>query len=456
MSDTETMTKSPAVHAYAKGAGAGDAVSVKAPVITQSKEGAAPLLDFAARIAAHTNTEIAQAEAERLRPYFSALSVYLTEETGKSATGLPESYVTPGALSGMFNAMARFTRNTFISDVVIAPHSVKWLDPSAHLFNSATFDHAFAYGAHSFRFGFFEVFEGRGREAARSSTVVPVLTLEDSMMQAVAPHAPGKMLRALQAVLTAVNHDMLHHLHSTQISRNIAHKFGEAVSSPDLSRWNNTLQGGGMLEVWSQLAHGQVYMAEGNEALMQGLEEAAAGFYAELARIGKALPEKEAHDVVDYFGTALMQALTRAFPLDHPLMSRCLDGLVAADPLAPPQKTDAAIDTLLATVAPHLHKGGVKQDPVSVVRSFIEGDPDLGQAVAGYRKRGLELLPGDNLRVEWKGVKLLQLAQMSPADALTHLPASPDRDVAAMQEQTGSAALGLVRAVVKTTGYKPK
>ena len=82
--------ENPAIHTYAKGGKADEyPLTVNAPIITngETQEGVQPLLDFVKSIETHSNTAIAEKEAERLQPYFSAVSTYLTQALENVAPG---------------------------------------------------------------------------------------------------------------------------------------------------------------------------------------------------------------------------------------------------------------------------------------------------------------------------------------------------------------------------------
>lgn len=519
-------------------------VTVKAPIITDAttQEGVQPLLDFVASIEANSNVAIAEKEAERLQPYFSALSVYLTQalrevhqkekhvteqdleqarireadaisanqrayevvrkeilteervRLGKNQTLAAEKMLramearqkieqqlklqeipklekplSPGELSGLFNAMASFTRNTLISDVVIMPANIKKKGPAAGLFEKEPFNKDFSTGDYDFNFGFLQIFEGGDRkkiptwfsskkddrEESQCSTTIPTFTIDTQMMEAVAPHRPEMLLHSLQTVLTALNHDMVHHFQSPALHSTLAHKFinyGDIDENGPVFLWvtSNLGKFGSHLEHWSQLNHGKVFMAEGNQELVEGINIAIDHFFNELERIGKALPKAEAYKVIDYFGTAMAQTLTRTFPLNHDVMTHCLDRLQETLPLSEKELTEKTLINVVDMISP----GG--ETSLEELREAMKYPTELPNIIEGYRKQGFNILPDDDNAVSYKGLKLLQLIKMSTGDLSAHVPEPVTPAIKELRADTDRVSLELIGAVAKTTGYRPK
>jgi hypothetical protein len=441
---TQTM------HAYPKGAAADDyPLTVSAPVVMDAatEEGARPLMEFAGALKSHNNRGVARAEAARLQPYFSALSTYLSQaidglDMPDSARGMAKDYTTPGSLSGMFNAMARFTRNTIISDVVVAPHGIRAEgSPAAALFDPDAFNPAFDYAGKNFRFGFVQVMQRSRVSGSESSTTAATFTLDDGLLKDIAPHGPEKMLKHLQAVLTAMNHDMLHHFHSPFLPDELAKKFRpETEQEGEIGQWAKETKG---VEEWSQLGHGKVFMAEGNEALLRGLRSDIDAFFDELSRLARAFPPEKAHEVADYFGTALLQSLTRTFPLNHPLLSHGAERLRQALPFGEEELLQRAIKTFNG-INLYGDDGYGRDHRDKVFRALIDG----------YRKQGFDMMPQDGLT--YRDVKLAQLAKMSIGDLRMHVPEPMDGRAVKLREKTDENAVRLFAAVSRVTGFVPK
>lgn len=470
----DAFNKELTVHTYAKGAPVEERpVTVKAPIITDgtTEEGVQPLLDFVKSIEAHSNTEVAVEEAKRLQPYFSALSVYLTRALKEADPESPtardrkelKGLIAPGELSDMFNAMADYTCVTLTSDVVIMPGKIRE-GPAAHLFPE-TYNPIFRYGDHPFSFGFLKLFEGGHEATARSGTTVPIFMLDTRLMEEIAPHQPAKLYRHLQVVVTDMNHDMLHHLHSLAIGDQVAHKFkGHNRYYNPVTTWATALPASswaGGIEEWSQISHGKVFMTPGNEALIKEVGANLDRYFDELARISKALSKDKAHEVVDYFGTVMAQTLSRTFPFNHPLMTQCLDRMQTADPFSEPELLKAAVKQYVKiTELPSL-KAVMKQyakmiwppsaSLKAVRKSMIDTTTDI---IEGYRQQGFEILPDDDNAVNFKCLKLLQLTVLEPAETRSHVPTPVGKKEKKVRANSDRAFLDLLRIAATTTGYR--
>ena len=410
-----------------------------------------------AAIEAHPNTSIASEEAERLKPWFSAASVYLTralKEAGPEIVSAQEketlkTLITPGALKKQFNDVATFTRDTLTSDVVIMPDNIR-KGPAWRLFMS-TFNPTFEYGNRNFSFGFLKLFEGGRVTTAQSSTTIPTFMLDAKLMEEIAPHQPAELYRRFQLVATDMNHDMLHHLHSPAITTAVAHKFNDTHRTTEIYNWYKALPTtllGPRIEEWSQVSHGKIFMTPENAHLVNAVRENVDFYFDELDRISEALPKERAHEIVDYFGTVMLQTLSRTFPFNHPLMMQCLDRLEDAEPLSEQELKEDALAMYLKI--PNKDLALRKQDPsLEAVRK--DTGKTIQNIIEGYRKQGLDILPDDDNAVSYAGLKLLQLAKMEPDDMRSHVPSPVTPQEQKMREESDRAFLDLVSAIAKTT-----
>jgi len=439
-------------------------VTVKAPIITDGliQEGVQPLLDYVASIETHSNTEMFAEETKRLKPYFSALSIYLTHalKNADPVSMTPQEQetlkglITPGKLKAAFNKMAACTRNTLISDFVIMPEAIKQ-GPAAHLFGEVQFDPKISYGKSYFTFSFLQIFERGDR---RSSTTIPTLTLDTRLMDEIAPYQPTELYRRLQLILTDMNHDMLHHLHSPFINNSIAHNFlgsGTESRAPDMMKWRKSLAEG-RLEEWSQVSHGKMYMTPQNARLVKEVSENLDACFDELARITKALPKDRAHEIADYFGTLVAHTLSRTFPFNHPLMARCLEHMRAIDPLSEAELLEDAFKKYGKLIGDYLSSSSKIREHLKWLgesRMVLGATRDI---VSGYRQQELDLLPHNDSAMSFKNVKLLQLAAIEPNEMRVHVPSPANPDDQKVRSDSDRAFLDLIRAVAKTTANSPR
>ncbi|TAL36147.1 MAG: hypothetical protein EPN97_06530 [Alphaproteobacteria bacterium] len=468
-------------------------VTVHAPVIVDASTdaGVQPLLDFVGALESHSNVEVAKAENQRLGPYFAAVSGYLKHVMNSigplQATLGPqhdslEKLTTPGALSGLFNAAAERTHNTIISEVAILPQEILSKGPASFLFGDPQFKVHYAYGGHMFNFGFLQVHEGGDRKTAKSSTAFPTFILDNAMMKAVAPHQPEKMLRDFQAAISFVNHDMLHHYTTPIINPVVARKFrfedvvGEPGKPEPIHAWYKKLPQRSsyniLYEEWAQMGHESAMLDPANAGQVADLGARITRYFNELKRIGGEMTEKkgvdEAHAAVDYFGMVMAHALTRVFPLNHPVMTHCLECLEAADPapqrfLTDCEKTLSNKKPSVMTALRHYFSGLVsgagqkpQDDSLTVIRQFAHQSPPVAGIMQAYKNLGFEVLPEDDKAVSHRNIKLLQLIQFAHEDIHPHVPKPLDPTMAEMKMKTGKAMLDMVAAASRSFDYTPK
>lgn len=408
-------------------------------------------MDFITELRAN-NVRIAAEEAKRLGPYFEALGTVLKEDMKAAGDATPEMLALTEAekLTGLFNRVAASTKTTILSGLVIAPVPL-FFKPEATE-EATTFFAGMRYNDFNLSFGFIQAFDDK----KINSVSVPVLAFDHRIMEWLAPHQPESMLKALQAVATAGNHDMQHHYTSTVLNAQIA-QTAEDKNLPkpefDVDKWfinyfdnSESDSAPDSYEAWLMYNHARVRraMEEGPEGA--ALEQACDGFLAELKRIGAemaaVIPEEKsnvlsykplarAHGVVDYLGTMMLFSMMRFMPLDHPLIDHVIHGLQNADP-----------------------------DPEAVVRLKDEikykiENPDKGddvaeQTVANYRAKGVELMFGQQ---DYASLKKLQLINIEPWVAHLMSPGKEGSELAAMQERTGEANHQMLNAAAMTSWF---
>lgn len=435
------------------------AISIKAPVIIDAttQEGVQPLLDLVKTIRTHGNVAIAQQESQRLNPYFSALSVYLTNALNKTGGEDPplKKLTTPGALSGIFNALATNTRNTLTSEVIIAPRNIANCKPTKHLFSNVEFNKSYNHRDFFFDFGFLQVFE----KNYAGSTTLPLFTIDRRMMGVIAPHHPEALLKDFQDVMTIVNHDMLHHFTSPIVNSNTAHKFNavsdkfNAVSERPFHDWDKRIpaaDNGEEYEDWAQVAHEKTLLTAENTQMVSDIHAKIDHYFDELKRIGESLgnikwtiagKKKPAHDTVDFFGMMMAHALTRLFPLNHPLMLHCMNRLQEADP-AP---EDSLSDFIEQETSCEL--------TLSELRNIYD-DSNL-RILKAYRGQGFDIFPDDDAAVGYINIKLLQLIKLSPKDIIDHMPPTPGFGMGELRAATDKLTLDMIRIAARTSNYDP-
>lgn len=382
------------------------------------------------------NTVIAAREAARLAPYFATLKAVTEEDLAVPAhryvKPLEDTLAAPDGLAGLFNTVARRTKNTILSDVVVAPIALVTCKPVRKALLRFPTRYS-GYGKDAFIFSFWQDSD----KETKSSISIPFIAFDDARMDSAAPHRPETLYKEFQRVMSSGNHDMLHHYGNQLLNSTIAAT--ETTGGQELRTWHSwyfrgtddrDIEG---WESWLMLDHARVRraMEEGPEG--DALKASVDTFFDELARIGGAIAAtrgaEEAHRTVDYFGTMLGFALMRFMPMTHPLMQHAIARLEAADPL--PALPDKDKEKLY---------------------KFIKGNYFMGEAIANYKANGVNIAHGN----DYASLKTLQIMSVSPTIARLMGPAQPGSPLAKVQERAGNANRDMLLATVKDMDFVQK
>ena len=378
---------------------------------------------------------IAEREAERLAPYFDALAEVLAEDQQQAKPSkLPEELerrflakAEGTYISKLFNAVAKDTRNVVLSEMLIIP--VEFLDEK---FPEGTEGYVprMSYGNHSYFFGFKQVFS----KDKQGSVSLPVLSFDPFLMSAIKQHDETKtVLEEFQRIMTAGNHDMLHHFGNEVLSSNVADtpdSFGSLMMSWYNKYFGNRPKSGGdgdhnpkSWESWLMLNHARVRrkLEQGPEA--NALKESCDKFFDALERLRDQVvvaksPEK-AHEVVDYFGTMLGFTMMRYMPLGHPLIDHAIARLQEIDPLP---------EQVLEKKADILKEMGVRSKKAKHIF--------LASAVKNYAADGVILKPKN---LDYSALKKMQIFLFAPWMAHLMSKAQPNTMLASAQKRVGKA-----------------
>lgn len=366
-----------------------------------------------------SNTDAAAAEAQRLQEYFSALSKQFTADAGKPLPDFNSDMMPRESLVRLFNAIAAHTHNTILSEFVIGPAAL--LRRKDTLKDNKRFASTIAYGGKSFSIGFIQVF-GSNRDGSVS---IPILCLDNAVLSTLNRHQSEPMLRALQYVATAGNHDMLHHYTNTVLTNSIATSIKDdslpesPLSPKDWWRKNFHHQQDSdpsSYEGWLMMNHSRIRLRMAEED-GDALQENCDLFFDELARIGQEIAERsnaaQAHDAVDYLGTVLLYTMMRFMPVSHPLFQHAVQRLQQADP-APDIITEAG-ESILAQAT------GNKDTDI-----LYNDAPVIQTVLENYKAQGVDLLSAHPSYADLKTLQVIEITPwiahfMSPAPAQTHM-----------------------------------
>lgn len=389
---------------------------------------------------ARTPVEAAQAEQQRLSYYFEALDKRLTRggPAAKGGSARPFSVITylippilrdykprdvyqSGDLRGIFKEIAAQTRSFVLSEVMICPASIA-ADPALHARPHVhmggaeeTSLNAYENDRRSYSFGFFDVRHDSLPEEIHwqkyaSDIALPVLFLNDDMLNAIQPYQPQKLLQPLQDIITLCNHDMMHNMVNT-ISRGDISRPLEAHFKPEMMHFMEHKIGSygaeDTLGFESALivGHARTWLDLKDTPIGEKMSQAVDRFYDHLQAMAAGMEKdlspglESRRQTLDYFAMAVPYALTRLVSLHDPLMARALQRA---------ERVNSAFNH-----AP----------PFSPLPAPKTDDPRFAQTLQNYRKSGTPLAADENNPQTYSEGKKLQLAGMLPGIALLLSPA---------------------------------
>lgn len=442
--------------------------TIKAPVVMDaaSHSGLAAFMRYLSGLKNNDSAALAAQEGARLKPYFNSMSRHLggilqkvDDDTalGREKAGLGK-ISRPEDLKSLFNDMARHTRNTLLSEVVILPDNIRDSGPAKSLFDKPCFNTDYYYGGHRFGFGFLQVYRTDEMGIKNGSVTFPTFMIDHRMMEAVARHQPRLLLEKLQDVMTWGNHDMLHHLTMPELNK-YNPEVAENFQSPEKGEtapynWFSNIG----YEAWAQRLHENVLEAS-DAGDLESLKEKVDAYFDELERIrdeslsgegGKLeVMRRKVHETMDYYGVVMANALTRAFPLNHPLLGHCLERMQKADPMPEEALFDCARG-IPAEPGSNEVPGPVprryRRRPVQVLemlRREIAAAPPHGVGmkslihgvIAKYRQNGFDILPAEDVVIGYRNFKLIQLIYTAHSDIESHAPDHPQSGRKAMVDE---------------------
>lgn len=460
-------------------------VNVEAPIVmdVDGENGVDRFLNFVAGLEQHGNMPVAIAEAQRIRPYFEALSDYAHQ--AQKARGGPlvdDGYsspeelsnrknlretTSPQALTSLFVGIAEQRKNTLLSDIVFLPDDITEIDNPAQALFEGIYNYFVSYhfNGKPMSFGFIQAYEGGDKSKAKSSVTIPIVTLDTDMMKAVKSHQPEKMMQILQNVFSYANHDMLHHYTTAILNRwnpEVAQNFqGKAgYSSNPIDSWTaGRLTGIMGYETWAQIAHEQILLGDTNSKDIDHLKTLVDVYFDEVGRIAADISvegQDKVHEVTDYYGTVMAHALTRILPLDHPVMLHCFDRMEEVDPQSGQIAQTTRFDPItmfgmFKAIDEQRDNVTVKKDPVASLRKAMKRHNDIE---GGYKAKGFDLVPESEDDIGYRHYKIYQLIEAAESDISPHMPPQNPDDMQSLQrKQTGIATLSMLEAVAIMTDY---
>ena len=435
-----------------------------APVIlTTDDKGLAPLFRFMGGIAPEKYNALAQAEAARLQPYFEALSRHLRHDLQENPDLFQgkrdrmEKLTAPGNLSRLFTEVAAQTNKVMLSEIVIAPSTI--YDDNAlsqRVFGERRpYSSSSRYGDRKLVFGFDKLYAKDVAGNTLSESDFAILALDNDMLKPVVPHGPERMLRALQAINTLENHDMVHHIH---MDDNVPQRFlakkppGYHMNDPrdvwlrnfdrDFSDQTPKI---GDIESWLVMHHAKTLEYMDGAPLREDIKT----YFDELQRMSAILRQqalassdpaaalKAAHETVDYFNTIMGVSLLRFLPLNHHLLAEAFAGMEAADP-APEivmQKNEATRDALSDHSMSYRY----------CYRDIFDN----------YAAEGHTVVDRNAKELSYAQIKLLELINRESMVVQLISKANPRSYLGEIQKKTARIGLEMIDAMARMTDFNP-
>jgi len=311
----------------------------KPPIMQTASGDAVPrILSFLKDLNATPVTDLARHESDRLTPYFTALekriSVVMRPFDGDVITYYQTPMEAPepppvekGSLKTLFNKVASDTGNIILSEFAILPQDAMMhpdiisLKKHGHmeLFSqSADFDNSFI------SMGFIQ----SRQENHGPSVSVPVLFLPTNITMDLNGVDATAMLSPLRDILTAGNHDMMHHLTNTYLTGSVSNIKNPPAYAKPLQSFlrENTEEGDNNpkgYEGWALTSHILTWRGLQNRGMAQDLCESVNTFYDGLDQLDRDMEAQgktagERSNITNYFSMLCDFVLMRFQPMDSP------------------------------------------------------------------------------------------------------------------------------------------
>lgn len=323
----------------------------KPPIITGANENSiAQLIAYLSQNKQDPAGHIAEDEARRLTPYFAALDARLDTPqdepnaviTHHKIQSAPENISGKGGLARLFSKVAADTGNVITSEFAIIPSSLMYVPAIRTLEQTGGIKSFFKSTAHNdtlITLGFIQCLHDDGA----SSVTVPVAALDRDVLALVKKHDTKKMLDCLQAILTAVNHDMMHHLTNVVLNSDVSKITQGPPYAEKLKKFISTHVRGrdespGSYESWALLSHADTWRKIRGSDMDRDLNQTVEAFFESLRQLDRDMkdsgesPERRA-TAIDYFAAFGAFGLMRIHTFDTPVMQRALDLIEEISPV---------------------------------------------------------------------------------------------------------------------------
>jgi hypothetical protein len=276
----------------------------KPPVLQTTMGDAVPrLLKYLKDLGKTSIADLAHDEGNRLSPYFTALenrlSVVIRPFDGDVITyyqtpvEMPEPPVQKGGLKNLFNQVATDTNNVVLSEFSILPEDAMLHPDISSLKKHGQLD-SYAQAAYFddsvFTMGFMQARQERNGP----SVSIPVLFLPTEIAAGLKDVDATPMLSHLRDLLTAGNHDMMHHFTNTYLNGSVSGIHNPPAYANPLNNFlrHNTEDGDNNpkgYEGWALTSHILTWRGLERRGMGDSLCETVTAFYDSLTQMDKDL-----------------------------------------------------------------------------------------------------------------------------------------------------------------------
>lgn len=371
------------------------------------------------------NVSLARREAVRLTDYFKSLSALLETEEQPGAF-----HPGPETIAKVFTGLAARTRNTMLSQVIVMPQFAAAADRQAVFSQRRGYYKEYYIADKIMTFGFLDV-AAKGAGTYRCAKTLPYQLLDRGVMESLMPHDPASLMRHYQNIIDFANHDPLHHLTLPFV---VGHGSGREISSTanmdyeTFALWHKDMPrsyGAASYEDWAHILHEKVMTSAASREMVDAFRADLKAFFVELARLGDdmAAAGRTVDDLrpdIHYMGMVAAHAVSRVFPLNHPVMSECLAHVAATDPDPSRALTDCAGQLMNgAESVAGLHDREILH---AIKNKVIAAVVDEKGIISACTASGIKLFPAESVMPSYEQLKLLELIAVSRSDVFPHVP----------------------------------
>lgn len=431
----------------------------------------ADFLSYIGTQQASSLADVSDREAQRLNPYLDAWGQRIASQPpepekrsvltwARSLLGKPADvpaidFSQPGTLNTLFSASSRLTKNVILGQNAIIPQSLLEHPALLALRDSRDITSGFMpetyYNNASYGLGFIQVKKresfnrhydqafGMQLKRTVSSVSFPIMTMDDGMMRHVAAHNPAKMMNALQDIITASNHDPVHHLvkaqsPNTEIVENISGSDVMADIDGQMRTYVGRYRDDHPLsyENWAISTHAATWRTLRDTPAGEDLKRAVDTYFDELQRIGgalrhdPALTEEHRQNIIDYYSTAAGFALVRLMPVNDPLIVHAIARMETLAPL-----------------------------PQTVVEAPRKFSPEAQAVIDLYQEGGVSFFDDTRRPASYTAAKQVQLIEMLPDVTQMNAPAAPGSDIDTARRRVNGMDRNLLNILVKPSRIGP-